>query len=440
MSRLIELGEMPHGDEADPPAGPRRPPAPAVRVVALGLVALLTLAGAVPAPRQPPGAPVPAPPGATFLIVAGRLVVADGPGTVGGSGRVVTGHRLPDGQQRWRFLLPAGDHVLGLGTLAGLLLVTSSPAGAGDTVTVVLDPESGAERWRQSGYPAQTQAGGLLFETPRADGSGTIRSVDPATGRARWSLPLPGNGVAYRDGDHGVTEIVLVSADGRVAVYDAGSGALRRTGRVPPAIDRVSYRFTQVVADLLLVDGADDAGPASPPPSRELNPVTAYGLDRLERRWTVPVPARVPAWFADCAGVVCLQGQLPGLRVYDPVTGRQLWSDEHWLGATPVGDRLLAAAPAVGLEVELAALDPVTGRVLARFGRWRLAGDRSASRQLGLRRLPGDRTLVATLDVPAGQVRIRAVLPGSWDECADAGTALVCLRPAGGLVVWPVDR
>ncbi|MCW3844084.1 hypothetical protein ONA70_28740 [Micromonospora yasonensis] len=107
---------------------------------------------------------------------------------------------------------------------------------------------------------------------------------------------------------------------------------------------------------------------------------------------------------------------------------------------TPVGDRLLAAAPAVGLEVDLSALDPRTGRILARFGRWRLAGDRSAPRQLGLRRLPGDHTLVGTLDVPAGQARIRAVLPGSWDECADAGTALVCLRPAGGLVVWPVDR
>lgn len=440
MSRVIELGEMPHGAADEPPRGSDRPPAPTARVVALCLVALLTLAGAAPAPRRPRSIPVPAPQGASFLIVAGRLVVADGPGTVGGQGRVVTGHRLPDGRQRWRFVLPAGAHVLGLGTLAGLLLVTSSPAGAGDTVTTVLDPESGAVRWRQSGYPVPTQSGGLLFETPRADGSGTLRSVDPATGRTRWSLPLPGNGVGYRTGDRGVTEIVLVSADGRVAVRDVGSGALHRAGRVPPATDRVSYRFTQVVADLLLVDGYADAGSVSPPPRRELDTVTAYGLDRWERRWSVPVPARVAAWFADCAGVVCLQGQLPGVRVFDPVTGRQLWADEHWLGVSPVDDRLLAAAPANGLEVELAALDPATGRILARFGRWRLAGDRSASRQLGLRRLPGDRTLVGTLDVPAGQVRIRAVLPGTWDECADAGTALVCLRPAGGLVVWPVER
>lgn len=425
---MIELGEMPHGEEDAPPPGPGRPPALGVRVAALCLVALLTLAGAAPAAGRPPGVPVPAPQGASFLVVGARLVVADGPGTVGGWGRVVTGHRLPDGRQQWRFVLPAGDHVLGLSTLAGLLLVTSSPAGAGDTVTSVLDPESGVVRWRQSGYPVPTQPGGLLFETPRSDGSGTIRSVDPATGRVGWSLPLPGNGVDYRSGDRGVTEIVLVSADGRVAVHDAGTGALRRTGRVPPATDRVSYRFTQVVADLLLVDGAEGM-------------VTAYGLDRWDRRWTVPVPARVAAWFADCAGVVCLQGQLPGVRVFDPATGRQLWADEHWLGATRVGDRLLAAAPAIGLEVDLAALDPATGRTLARFGRWRLAGgDRSAPRQLGFRRLPDDRTLVGTLDIPAGQARIRTVLPGSWDECADAATALVCLRPAGGLVVWPVDR
>ncbi|MFG2055122.1 PQQ-binding-like beta-propeller repeat protein [Micromonospora sp. NPDC048930] len=426
MSRVIELGEMPHGEEAEPPRAPRRPPAPVARVVGLCLVALLTLAGAAPAAGRPPGTPVSAPQGATFLIVAGRLVVADGPGTVGGWGRVVTGHRLPDGQPQWRFVLPTGDHVLGLSTMAGLLLVTSSPAGAGDTITTVLDPASGVVRWRESGYPVPTQPGGILFETPRADGTGTIRSVDPGSGRVRWSLPMPGNGVAYREGDRGVSEVVLVSADGRVAVHDAGSGALRRTGRVPPAGDRVSYRFTQVVADLLLVDGS----PGS---------VTAYGLDRLDRRWSVPVPARVAAWFADCAGVVCLQGQLPGIRAYDPATGRQLWADEHWLGAIPIGDRLLAAAPAVGLEVELAVLDPGTGRTAARLGRWRLAGrDRSAPRQLGFRRLPGDRTLVGELDVLAGQARIRAVLPGSWDECADAGSALVCLRPSGGLVVWPV--
>ncbi|MGW5671229.1 outer membrane protein assembly factor BamB family protein [Micromonospora sp. NPDC003776] len=441
---MIELGEMPHGEEYAPPPGPGRPPAPALRVVALCLVALLTLAGAAPAAGRPPGVPVPAPQGASFLVVDGRLVVADGPGTVGGWGRVVTGHRLPDGRQQWRFVLPAGDHVLGLSSLAGLLLVTSSPAGAGDTVTSVLDPESGVVRWRQSGYPVPTQPGGLLFETPRADGSGTIRSVDPATGRVGWSLPLPGNGVDYRSGDHGVTEIVLVTADGRVAVHDAGSGALRRAGRVPPATDRVSYRFTQVVGDLLLVDGADSSGSAGLPPRRDREPspdtVTAYGLDRWDRRWTVPVPARAAAWFADCAGVVCLQGQLPGVRVFDPATGRQLWSGDHWLGVSPVGDRLLAAAPAIGLEVDLAALHPATGRTLARFGRWRLAGgDRSAPRQLGFRRLPDDRTLVGALDIPAGQARIRAVLPGSWDDCADAVTALVCLRPAGGLVVWPVD-
>ncbi|MCW3844085.1 hypothetical protein ONA70_28745 [Micromonospora yasonensis] len=190
MSRVIELGEMPHGEAAEPARESRRPPARAVRVAALCLLALLTLAGAAPAAGRPPGVPLAAPQGASVLIVAGRLVVADGPGTVGGWGRVVTGHRLPDGRLLWRFVFPAGDHVLGLSTTAGLLLVTSSPAGAGDTVTTVLDPDSGRVRWRESGYPVPTQPGGLLFETPRADGSGTLRSVDPTSGRfCRASSP-----------------------------------------------------------------------------------------------------------------------------------------------------------------------------------------------------------------------------------------------------------
>ncbi|MFE9691184.1 PQQ-binding-like beta-propeller repeat protein [Micromonospora sp. NPDC005806] len=426
-SHVIELGEMPHDEKAEPLPGPRRPPGPTVRVAALCGAALLTLAGAAPVAHRPPGVPVPAPQGASFAIVAGRLVVADGPGTVGRDGRVVTGHRLPGGESLWQFVLPAGDHVLGLSSVADVLLVTTSPAGAGDTISTALDPASGTVRWRQAGYPVPTESGGVLFEMPRADGTGTIRSVDLASGAARWSLPLPGNGVAYRRGDRGVTEIVLVSADGRVAVHDAGSGTLRHAGRVPPAADRVSYRFTQVVADLLLVDG----GPGV---------VTAYGLDRLDRRWTVPVPLRSAAWFTDCAGVLCLHDESGGARTFDPATGRQLWTDDRWLGVTPVDDRLLAAAPAIGLEMELATLDPRTGRVLARFGRWRLGGaDRSAPRQLGLRRLPDDRTLVVALDLPAGQVRFRAVLPGSGDDCMDAGTALVCLRPSGGMVLWPVE-
>lgn len=426
MSRMIELGELPHGEETPPDAEPPRPPARAVRLAALGCLALLTLAGAAPLAQRPAGVLVPAPQSASFLVVGGRLVVADGPGTVGRGGRTVTGLRLPGGETSWRFLLPAGDHVLGLSTTAGLLLVTSSPTGAGDTRSTALDPSSGTVRWQTTGYPVRTREGGVLFETPRADGSGTVTAVDPASGATRWSLPLPGNGVAYRDDGRGASEIVLVTADGRVEVYDAGSGALRHAGWVPPAPDGVSYRFTQVVADLLLID-AD--------PGR----VTGYDLVGLRPRWSVPVPARGAGWFTDCAGVICLHRQAAGVAAFDPATGRQLWTDERWLRVTPIGARLLAAAPGLGSEEDLVTLDPGTGRALVRFGRWRLSGiDRLAARQLGFRRLPDDRTLVAALDVPTGEVRFRAVLLGTWDDCADAGRALVCLRPSGGLVVWPV--
>ncbi|SBT53658.1 outer membrane protein assembly factor BamB family protein [Micromonospora auratinigra] len=437
---VIELGERPRGGSDEPPDEAPRPPGVGLRLVALCVVALLTLAGSAPAAYRRPGRAVPAPQGASFLVVAGRLVVADGPGTVGGGGRVVTGHRLPDGRLLWRFVLPVGDHVLGLSTVAGLLLVTSSPAGAGDTLSTVLDPGSGVLRWRGPGYPVPTQSGGLLFETPRADGTGTIRSVDPASGQTRWSLPLPGPVAAYRNGDRGVVEIVLVTPDGRVSVHDAGSGALRQEGRVFRADDRAGGRSVQVVGDLLLVGGTADTDPpprGDPPPET----VVAYGLDRLDRRWSVPVPTRAGTWFSDCGRVVCLHDQLPGVRAFDPATGRQLWTDERWLGVSPVGDRLLAAAPADGPELDRVALDPGTGRVVTRFGRWRLAGgDDAGALQLGLRRLPTDRTLVGTLDVATGRTRLRAVLPGSWDGCVDAGTQLVCLRPSGGLVVWPVER
>ncbi|MEW2328321.1 PQQ-binding-like beta-propeller repeat protein [Micromonospora chersina] len=427
MSPVIELGEMRHDEDADGPApAPVRPPGRLARVVAAGCLALLTLAGAAPPARQPAGVRVPAPQGAAFLVVGSRLVVADGPGLIGRGGRVVTGHRLPGGEPLWRFTLPAGDHVLHVSTLAGGLLVTSSPAGAGDTVSTLLDPATGAVRWRQTGYPVSTGSGGVLFETPRAAGTGTVLAADPVTGAVRWSLPLPANGVAYRTGKRGVTQIVLITADGRVAVHDAESGALVHAGRVPPAVDGVSYRFAQVVGDLLLVDGAPGTA-------------TAYGLDRLDRRWTVPVESRAGTWFVECAGMLCIRDQTGGVRALDPATGDPTWVDDHWVGMAPVGDRLLGAEPGVGLELELVVLDPATGRSLARLGRWRTTGFESdPSRLLGLRRLPGDRTLVGALDVAAGEARIRAVLPGSWDDCADSGAALVCLRPSGGLMVWPV--
>lgn len=420
---VIELGELRHGDEAEPPPRRSGPPGGRLRVLAVLAVALLTLAGGAAPPARPRPVLVPAPQGATFLVVADRLVVADGPGSVAGGGRLVTGHRLPGGERLWRFTLPAGVHVLGLTAVAGGLLVTSTPAGAGDPDSTVLDPRTGAVRWRQHGYPIGTQAGGLLFETPRADGTGTVRAVDPATGAVRWSLPMPGNGVAYRMGDRGVTQLVLVSADGRVAVHDVGSGALLRAGRVPPAPDSVSYRFAQVVGDLLLIDGAPGT-------------VAAYGLDRLDRRWTTPAPPEL-AWFADCAGVVCLRDGTVGLRALDPGTGAPLWADDALLGVVPVAGRLVATRLGNGSELDLDLRDPVTGRVVGRLGRWRVSGSDWRGRPLlGLRRLPGDRVLVAELDVPAGQVRIRDVLTGSWDECTTGGDVLVCLRAEGGLAVW----
>ncbi|MFC0095963.1 hypothetical protein ACFFKH_00265 [Micromonospora marina] len=67
-------------------------------------------------------------------------------------------------------------------------------------------------------------------------------------------------------------------------------------------------------------------------------------------------------------------------------------------------------------------------------------GRTSGGPLLGLRTLTEDRTLVGALDVAAGQVRSRGILPGASSECADTGTEPVCLRPTGGMAIWPVGR
>ncbi|SBT38464.1 outer membrane protein assembly factor BamB family protein [Micromonospora narathiwatensis] len=424
---MIELGELRHGDEPEPPPQPRRPPTASARLAALCCAVLLTLAGAAPVPDQPSGVSVPAPRNANFLVLADRLVTAGGPGTADPGDRLVSGYRLPDGAPVWRFSLPVGDELFGLWTVADLVLVASNPAGfPGDVRTVALDPRTGATRWRQPGHPTPTQAGGVIFDSPGTDGTGVLRAVDPATGKLRWSLPLAGKGPMYGYGSRGVTALVLVGGDGLVEVYDVDSGALRRAGRLPPAVDR-AYRLTHVLGDLLLV--GDASGTAA-----------AYGLDRLDRRWTLPWQPAGDTWFTDCAEVVCLSGRSAGLRAYDAATGRPRWHADRWRDAIPVDGRLLVAPDDWRAE-DLAVLDAGTGRTLARLGRWRLADFvPNRSRPLGSRPVSGGRTLVAELDVPAGQVRMLAVLPGFWSECATAAAVLVCKQPAGGLVIWPLER
>ncbi|MEE3920197.1 PQQ-binding-like beta-propeller repeat protein [Micromonospora sp. BRA006-A] len=282
----------------------------------------------------------------------------------------------------------------------------------------MLDPATGTLRWRHPGYPVRTASGGLLLENP-ARPARAVQAVDPDSGEVRWTLPVPGQEVGYRRDDHGVTQLVLVTPQGRVTVYDADSGAVAHTGRVAPAADRAAYRYAQVVADLLLVEDARGT-------------VTGYGLDRLDERWSLPVGSRAGLWFADCAGMVCLRDQVGGAQALDPATGRPAWTDERWLGMGPVGDRLIAAERGVGEELELSALDPPTGRVLARLGRWRVSGnDLPSGPLLGLRTLTEDRTLVGALDVAAGQVRIRGSCPAPGPSARTrVRNWCACVRPA----------
>ncbi|GIG86816.1 outer membrane protein assembly factor BamB family protein [Plantactinospora endophytica] len=443
----IELGELtaafrPEPSGPPPATGPR----PAARSGWLGivLVALLgTVAAGHPFPRPWPEVTLPTRFGATVYADRNLLFVA-GPERSDRGGVMLAGYRLPAVEPRWRVALPAGD----LGTVQPvgdhLLLATytdlSLPRFARLTV---LDVSTGVVAWeREASLMAVSSAGLLLLWTeapavwadprrpsPPDQQPGRLVAVDPATGAERWSLPVPAGALPSFDrpirdptGAGRVSTLVLALPGGRVEVHDLDTGALVHAGHLAEPGDGPRARVRgEAVGGLFLRYGEST--------------VTAYGLPRLDRRWSAPLDLVVENGPFPCGVDLCSFRPQRGVRVWDPRTGATRWADDQWSTLSSLGDALIGWATGAGDADTMSVLDPATGRVLADLGAWNVF-EAYGQRFVGVRYGADRRAWVVEFDPATWQHRLLTVLPGISGGCGLTATALYCRRLDASTGVW----
>ncbi|MET7672199.1 PQQ-binding-like beta-propeller repeat protein [Micromonospora luteifusca] len=415
---VIDLGELRHGEDADPLPRPPRANGRPLRCALVLLLVLVTVASAGRPPRRSM-VTLPAQIAAETLLADDLFVVLD-PNPEQPTQRRLNAFRLPGGEPAWQTAVPMEGRSWGMTSMAGILLVTAyerTTTGQG-ALSLAFDRETGAYQWQQPGSPIRLADGNLLLQSGEEEEPVSLRAVDPCCGTVRWQLLDAAAHISLRDNGGGADRVVLNQPDGSIEVRDASTGAvLARANLGAPGGG--SPGFVQVVNDLLMII------------SESPTTITAYGLDRLDRRWsstTGPVD-----YVQDCGPVLCWQTRSAGLRAVDPATGQERWRSDRWAWLFPYDGRLVATVLNSSSTAvrQLVVLDPMTGRELADLGSWELAHFALGGPLVGVRRHPDGGLLVAELDVRTGEARLRDVLPDAAGICQATAGALLCPRIDG---------
>ncbi|MGX4655855.1 outer membrane protein assembly factor BamB family protein [Micromonospora sp. SCSIO 07396] len=428
---VIDLGELRDDPLPQPPGPAPRAVGRPLRLVVVLALTLLALTAAAPVAKRAAFV-VPAPLGSMVLLHDGEVFLLEPSGTAAAPGWL-SAWTIPTSPgarpvRRWQVPVPVAvtDGFTQLRGHADVLLLTG-PVGRpdGDYRAFAHDRDTGRVRWQRAGT-GLSAGPDLLFEDG-TDGPQTYHSVDPSTGRDRWSAAVPALFTMFRHRADGVDRIVTVDAGGTAEVWDARRGVRLHSGQLDHDGTPSDTSF-EVVGDLLLAVGGSSGR------------LTGYGLDRLDRRWEVPLPT--PSFFAECGSLLCAQGTAGGVRALDPATGRTVWRDNRWeLSGTERGGRLLASSLGRGVWHPLVVLDVASGRVAAELDVWHLAASNSPDGPvIGLRPAGEGRMLVAELDVAAARVGVRDVLPAVSGDCQSDGRLLLCRLMDGRFGVWQVPR
>lgn len=254
---------------------------------------------------------------------------------------------------------------------------------------------------------------------------------DLATGRIRWTRPLPAGlrwalpGVpAGAEGIVGLPAgqswMVTRSTAGSVEVWDLRTGAVlarRDVGRLS------SESYVSALGDAVLVRVLDAVGTRM----SVLEPAT------LAPRWTF-TPPDLDAEPAACAPVLCLEIRR-SVFVVDPATGAILWRTH----GTPLRPAIQPGARLATATAEpLTLFDIRTGRTAQGYGSWRIV-DNSAYRQdvVVATARPGADADLALLDIGTGTMRrLGTVTPWSPGTRCIAGADRIVCEDDGLVRVW----
>lgn len=434
VTGVIELGEMRHGPEVAAPEAVRAPARRRFTWALAGLALLVTGMGpALPQPVPLTEATIPARLGDTAFAVGGQYyVVTSDRATVAGT-RSITAYALPGAARLWQVPLPLSGALRGVGEVAGQMLISTQPELQEQVETVSIREATGEIRWRRRALFEGVTPGGevLLWTSPdgtpaASTGREVLQAVDPVTGAIEWSYRVPTGGwLSYRYSGQRVTHVVTLLPSGTVEVRDVdNAGVLAAADLLPARPPNIPASYVQFAGDLMLV--------------REGPTAVAYGVDRLDRRWSAPIELAREYVTPGCGDKLCAVAHMGGVRVIDPATGHVLWADPTRAFISRAGDFFIGEQRAHDGLTELTVLDPGTGRELSRLGDWRVisppAGD---GRLIAMRTdLTTSRAWLARVDPATGGARFFGVVGGVTGDCEVHADAVICRRLNASVGVW----
>ncbi|MEV1330552.1 PQQ-binding-like beta-propeller repeat protein [Micromonospora costi] len=423
---VIDLGEL----RDHPKPSPDRPRPRAVgrplRTALVSLLVLATLAGAAPAPGRVAAVVPSSPVGKAFFV--DDLVVVDEPvGEVTSGDRDLTAYPMPErpasppprAEPLWRVRVPVGGYVQWIEPHDDALLLTVNSRTETDGETIALHARTGQVRWRQPGIVRSGRTGSLFLQRMRDDGVWTLRAVDVGSGRVTWSLGDLPRSPDYRLRDGAIDRVVVFGPGDEVEVRDPANGAvLARAGLRPDAFAELSGL---VVGDLVVL--IDD------------QTVTAYDLDRLERRWVVPLPA--VEFVGPCGEVLCTWVRDGGLQALDPATGALRWRTSGWDAVMETRSGHLLVVTFRDGRGWYGVLDAGTGGQIADLGDWSmLAAVEPDGPLVGIRPGRGGRLTPYELDLADVRLRALDAIPSASELCQAGPDGMMCRRPDGSFGVW----
>lgn len=450
----IELGVLPSESSIeDQPLARSWIAARWVRLGAVLVVLLGTMAAAGAAPAPLAAATIAARLGATVVTGLDRLFVVDPVDTTAEPRQQLAAFRLPDGAPLWRVRMPVLGPLGGSALVGHTLVLTSDWGSVAPRQTVAVDAVTGAVAWRRTAsLDTVTASGDMLLWTPELPDNlpgvnetgpdylpaGTLQAVAPGSGQARWSASLPAGTMrtygepanpipAEQSAPHRPGLMVTRLPSGLTEVRDLASGAVvvRSADLTPVDPDGGGRWPLRVFDDLLLARDSQRS-------------VGGYGLDRLDQRWTIEWEVDQDLWPMPCGDALCLFRPQGGVRMLELTTGRVRWEDPRWVSLLPVGAYLVTNGVSQSSAVaELIVLDPATGRRLGGLGSWNVIGFAGGGTRLtGVRFGPDGRTLVAELDPALRSARVLAVVSDVSGDCQSGAGLLICRRLNGEIGVW----